>query len=361
VVGLGLGLVLALTAHDFLFGPDWVSSVLLTAYCAAAGALLVVGVRLVGRVVRGLWARILAGVLLFPAALWLAGDLLYALLIVRSYSVWQASVRHDADGVREGCAERSFPAMGEGTADTALLLIHGFGDSPAVYQRMAPALAEQGYDCVAMRLPGSGVAQETVARPTLDDWARAVDTRLDELRRSHRHVVVVAHSMGAAVAIDRLSERPQAADGLVLIAPLIQVSGKRSPLLPPRTWFAILDRLLVFTDVTRTPFPPDVKDAEAARLIQRDLFNPRSTHRQLFALVERNRDRAKTFRKPLLMLRSDDDAVVDTEAAEQFFLDCASRNKRDHLFHDSAHVIPLDFEWREATEDIVKFVEEVRR
>src|SRR5206468_12893176 len=81
-------------------------------------------------------------------ALWVGGDLLYSLVVGHLYRRWEAGIERDADGVRLGCREFT---LGEGK--DAVLLVHGFGDSPAIFRRIAPALAAKGFACHALRLP----------------------------------------------------------------------------------------------------------------------------------------------------------------------------------------------------------------
>ena len=93
------------------------------------------------------------------------GDLLYSLIAKARYRRWEAGIGRDADGVRLGCREFT---LGDG--EDAVLLVHGFGDSPSVFQRMAPALAAQ-----RVHLPRPAPAR---ARPDdgplPDDQRRAV-------------------------------------------------------------------------------------------------------------------------------------------------------------------------------------------
>src|SRR5262249_46968911 len=62
------------------------------------------------------------------------------------------------------------------------------------------------------------------------------------------------------------------AGGRVLRPPLIAGPPRRSPLLPPRTWYHLLDRLLVFTDRIGMVHPPDLRDAGARVLTREDRF-----------------------------------------------------------------------------------------
>jgi hypothetical protein len=118
---------------------------------SAVGALAAVIARALARRVRRPCCRALLGAAVGTPALWVSCDLLYSALVRRSYARWEAATARGPDGVRRGCE-----ALTVGRGEAAILLIHGLADSPAVYRRMAHALAANGFTCEAMRLPHSG-------------------------------------------------------------------------------------------------------------------------------------------------------------------------------------------------------------
>jgi carboxylesterase len=288
------------------------------------------------------------------AVIWIGGDLVYSLLMKRRYARWEAGIERDPDGVRRGCREYS---VGQG--DTAALLIHGFADAPALYQRMAPALVEKGFACRVMRLPHFAMPMEDYRGTDAAQWREAVRSELLELRRRHARVVVVAHSLGAAVAVDYLADEPAAADAVVLLAPLLAVSDRRSPLLSARAWQRIFDHTLIFTDRVGTLFSPNLRDREALPLMKTDQFVPRVVYRELMRLIGRNRDRAGTLRVPLYMALGEHDEVVDNRVAERFYHACAAGTKCLRRVAGAAHVLPMDAGWQWLTEDVVQFIREL--
>jgi alpha-beta hydrolase superfamily lysophospholipase len=171
-------------------------------------------------------------------------------------------------------------------------------------------------------------------------------------------VAVIGHSLGAAIAVDYLVDEPTAADAVVLLAPLLGISRRRSPLLSPAVWHWLFDHALMFTDLVGMLFTPDLRDREALSLLLTDRFVPRVIYRELMSLVQRNRDRAQLFHLPLFMALGEHDRVIDNQAAERFYQTCAAPIKRLRYQADAGHVLPLDFGWRELTEDVVKFLRE---
>ena len=291
--------------------------------------------------------------LLSIPALVILGDLLHYLAMKYGYGRWEARIERDAEGVRLGCREFT---VGDG--EDAVLLIHGYGDSPGVFERFAPALAAKGFTCQALRLPQFALPMDRYRTTSAAQWREATRAAIAELHRKHRRVYLIAHSLGAAVAVEAVEAPAAAVDGMVLMAPLFGVSNRRSPVLPARTWYRILDSVLLFTDHVMSPYPPDLWDKRAAALTREDKFIPRVVIRELFRLLARNRERASTFRVPLLMILARHDLVVDNAAAERFFQDCAARPKRLLYVENAGHVLPLDQGWEALGDEAARFFRE---
>jgi carboxylesterase len=283
--------------------------------------------------------------------LFLLGDLTYSLIIQRRYRRWEAGIERDAEGVRAGCREFTL-----GESEDVVLLVHGFGDSPAVFLRMAPALAEQGFTCRGLRLPQFGLAMTQYRTTNAAAWCDAVRGAIAELRGRHRRVYMLAHSLGAAVCVEAVADPAAAVDGVVLLAPLFDVSNRRSPLLPARVWYRLLDRLLIFTKIVGMLHAPDLWEKSAAALMREDKFVPRVVIRELFGLLARNRSRAKEFHAPLLMILARHDLIVDNAASERFFHDCAAQPKRLMYVENAGHMLPIDFGWEKLVDEAARFL-----
>lgn len=298
------------------------------------------------------WKWLLPAAVAIPVA-WLGLDFSYSLLVKFQYARWEAGIERDPDGVRRGCREFT---VGQG--DTALLLIHGFSDSPAVFGHMAPDLAARGFVCRAMRLPFFATPLELYSHTSAAQWRQAVRDELRRLRASHRRVFLVAHSLGAAVALDALAGQPESVDGTILLAPLVEVADANVPLLPLPAWFHVLDHLLLFTDRVSIPGAAQAAGQTASAMMKTDSFIPRSVFRELFAVVARNRSRAAAFSSPLLVVLAGQDAVVDNQAARAFFRRCTAPSKRLSYLPTAGHILPMDAAWKAVVEEISQFLGE---
>jgi alpha-beta hydrolase superfamily lysophospholipase len=271
--------------------------------------------------------------LLLALALWLAGDAAYAL---------RTRLRAAAPGARRAHAE---PFTLHPAGAPAVLLIHGFADGPAVFAHLAPPLAEAGFAVRAMHLPGSGIPPAQMAGISLDTWRAAINREITALRTGDpsRPVWLVGHSLGGALAFDAALRPPNAVAGLVLLAPLIEPSNVRSPLLSSRQWFHLLSRALLFSRIVESRLPADLRDPDARAAYRTDKYIHRDIYRALFAATDAIRPRAADWNGPLLVVVSPDDQIVDPAATRAFFA-AATRARPAELVEQpgAGHVLPLE-------------------
>ncbi len=296
----------------------------------------------------------IAGILVAVVAVQLLIDAMHAAYVAASLDAWEETVERDESGVLAGCDAYSLPPAdgAEPPVDAAVLLVHGINASPRHYDLIAPALAERGIACRVTRLPGFAEPTPAYAQTTAERWVAAVTDELAALRQEHGRVGLVDHSLGGAVAIRTLIDQPAAADFAVLLAPAVAVSNSRSPVGTTRFWHDFGRRVFVFTRTLRSPYPMDCRDPDRSDHAGRSPFTPIVVAEELFQLMDRNRPEAGRFVTPATFVVSTTDPVVDTPAAEAYFGELGSTDKRLVPLERSGHAIPLDLEWERVVEEI---------
>jgi carboxylesterase len=148
--------------------------------------------------------------------------------------VWRAAVRTrieraharrfrvDAEGVVPGAAGFTLRvAADDGLSRRAVLLLHGFNDTPQSMAYLGSRLQAHGWTVRAPLLPGHGCDLAEMAQASrATRWRAAVLAEYDALGREYDSVMVVGQSMGGALAVLLATERP-ALPALVLLAPYI--------------------------------------------------------------------------------------------------------------------------------------------
>ncbi len=114
----------------------------------------------------------------------------------------------------------------------AVLLLHGLTGAPFEMHHLALRLAAEGYRCLAPVMAGHGRTPEDLVGIPWTEWVAHARRDLARLSGA-RHVYVAGCSMGALVACALAHDLPERVEGLVLLAPAmeLQAAGRLAGLL----------------------------------------------------------------------------------------------------------------------------------
>jgi len=101
-----------------------------------------------------------------------------------------------------------------GEGGEPLLLLHQSPLSSTQFDAVLPRLAAQGFDALALDLPGYGMSDEPAAGATLEDYAGIIPAAMGALGLSRAHLL--GHHSGAVLAAVHAAARPSGLDRLVL-------------------------------------------------------------------------------------------------------------------------------------------------
>jgi pimeloyl-ACP methyl ester carboxylesterase len=125
--------------------------------------------------------------------------------------------------------------------EPAILGLHGWGRSHTDLRSVL-----NGYDAIALDLPGFGASPPPATGWTTLQYAEALDPVIDEMKRP---IVIVAHSFGGRVGVHVAARRPAAVAGLVLSGvPLLHRHGRRAKPKPAFRAGKLLNRLGILSD-----------------------------------------------------------------------------------------------------------------
>src|SRR5919109_809548 len=119
-----------------------------------------------------------------------------------------------------------------------VLLQHGFTGCPASMRPFGEWLAARGVTVLAPRLPGHGTTWEDLERTTWIDWERESERALAELAACCSTVVTVGLSMGAALALLRVTDRELPS----LRAPLVVFASVEDHTVKPANARRVIER-----------------------------------------------------------------------------------------------------------------------
>lgn len=209
----------------------------------------------------------------------------------------------------------------------ALLLLHGFSSSPAVFRNMLAHLPV--YDAVVIPvLPGHAASLEVFAQTAAQDWLQAVELVIEPLTQEYEHVDVMGLSMGGLLACHLANHF--SLHHLYLLAPALD-------LCMPIKSTLLLTHILRFLGFTASrSMAGNLFTDSSCEIAYRQL--PLNAVVQILSLVRDFKFEMPTCPTDVFLGRHDE--VVDSNAVAQRFKHCP--NSKIHWLENSAHVLPLD-------------------
>lgn len=224
----------------------------------------------------------------------------------------------------EGCTHQdNLPfILGDGRAQAAVLLVHGFTGSPWEMKPLAAYLAGRGFFTYAVRLPGHGTSPEDLAGRIMEEWLAEVSNGLARLAKTGLSLFAAGQSTGALLTLmAALNHNPQ---GLVLLSPFLRIRHRLAPAAGLLQYFKTYQPKPLTPQ--ETPFYYDRRPVAGVHQINR--------------LTRRLRVVLPQVRCPALVVSAQGDQTVITPSALDLFERLGSPHKQYHLFGPEApHVL----------------------
>ena len=209
----------------------------------------------------------------------------------------------------------------------ALLLLHGFSSSPAVFRALFPYLTQ--YDAViAPTLPGHGKNLTAFSKSTASDWITAVEQQCALLCQEYAAVDVLGLSLGGLLAC-HLSNR-FTLNHLYLLSPALDLHLSLPLILPLITFLQSLGFERIRANAG------NLYENKQCEIAYRQL--PLSAIKEVLTLIK-----AFQFSLPKcptdIFLGEHDEVVNSKRVASRF---PPSEQFKVHWLSNSAHILPLD-------------------
>ncbi len=211
--------------------------------------------------------------------------------------------------------------------ERALLLLHGFASSPAVYRELLPAFT--AYDAVVCPpLPGHGSSIAAFSNAKATDWLNAAHHACESLIKQYDNVDVLGLSLGGLLACHLSEHFPL--NHLYLLAPALALKKNINLMLAGLT---VLQSLGVKTLKNRAG---NIQSNQFHELTYRHL--PLNAIRETLTLIKQFKFTPPHCPVDVFLGRFD--AVVDSKRVGQYFNGLP--NAQIHWLNHSAHVLPID-------------------
>lgn len=238
------------------------------------------------------------------------------------------------------------------------MLAHGINGLPDDLEELGEALRAHGYATEFLTLPGHRTTIHDFALHGWDEWMEAVaaaaDRALAETERGGADegapVVLIGHSLGAALILEAAATRPGLA-GVVAMCPPVRLAYALEPAV------GALARM--------TPFVPalgeDIRDISRRLGSRRPIYRWSSTaaiHSLVRALPGLRRQLPRVT-SPALVIAARHDHVVPVRDGREAFELLGSSHKRLVVLGRSFHAVARDVERRTVFDLTLGFCDEV--
>jgi carboxylesterase len=209
----------------------------------------------------------------------------------------------------------------------ACLLLHGFTGDPREMRVLADRIHDRfGYYIYTPLLPGHGGPPHLLHKLAAEDFLQAAREALAHVRKQNSQIVVIAYSMGAAIAAQLLAEEPVAA--FAMIAPMVAI---RNPLLPLSPlagrflpWFYPLklmsiDLLGIRDEILAFDPSLNLDDPATIQMLKNEIRFPVAITDELRKMQNRAKQAAPRLTMPTLIVQGSADLTLNPAGAQRLF------------------------------------------
>lgn len=211
-------------------------------------------------------------------------------------------VFNSVDEDKEIKANLPYEVKPENPNGQGVLLVHGLADSPFSFIDIATHLAEQGYLVRTVLLPGHGSKVGDLILPTLADWQGVVAHHTQLLKQDVDKVWLGGYSTGANLVTSQAINDDDIA-GLLLFSPAFKPDAFMVSLAPIANHFitwADRDPEDNYTRYNSLPMNAASIYYQTSKIVRDDLANA-------------------NYSKPVFMMMSEGESVIDTKYAQNTF------------------------------------------
>jgi esterase/lipase len=217
---------------------------------------------------------------------------------------WRPAAVNAADNEKNGTELKT----GAKVKSKGIILVHGLGSSPWDFIDIGQALAENGFLARTVLLAGCGTKPEDMIDISVNDWRKVVHEQVEILSKEVDEVFIGGFSAGAALAMECALVN-SVIKGVVLFSPAIKSKTSIDFLAPP---------LSVFKTWMINPKALKFPAQDAVRYVN----VPSNAFAQYYYEASHVRSllKKKPYDKPVLIVLTEHDCVVDIEYMLNLFL-----------------------------------------
>ncbi len=231
----------------------------------------------------------------------------------------------------------------------AVLLLHGLTGSTFEMHYVAERLGRAGYRCLAPLMAGHGGSPDRLHGVPFEEWIAQASRDLRRLDGARR-IFVVGSSMGALAALAVAHAHPDRVDGLVLLAPAMQLQ-------PGGALGGFLGGFrLVGSIVLPKTAGSDVRDAAMRRENPTMPGVPLGSIAQLLRMQGQVARLLPDVETPALVIQGAQDHTVTMEGALRIAREIGSGPAHVVVLPESYHLVGIDVERDRCADEAERFI-----
>lgn len=224
-----------------------------------------------------------------------------------------------------------------GSGDSAVLLLHGFGDTPQTLGYVATALNAAGFTVRAPLLPGHGRTVDDFTRSRSSEWIAYARAEYVGMLPLYGSVGLAGLSMGGALAAI-VAASARALPALVLLAPYVAMPpALTAAALLHRAWGPLTGQFKGSSD--RSILDPEERAKNLAYGV-----TTAGALRQLLAVTRAGRKALSSITAPTLIMQSRNDNRVARKIAERAYRTIPATDKRLVFVDRGGHILTVDYD-----------------
>lgn len=219
------------------------------------------------------------------------------------------------------------------------LMVHGFTSCPADVRPLSKHLHRCGFSVHELLLPGHGTSFQDLAQYGWQDWLKAVESGLLELKSQCSSVWLAGFSMGGVLAI--LAASRHQVDGLVSISAPIWPRPKRTKYACILKYFQKYAQL---GQPSEFRFPSWRYEQVAVKNIA-----------DLMHLIKLAKRALPAILVPTLVVQGEDDHTIEPRSAKSIF-DALGTEDKELFFLGCGHMVLLEASSMEVSKKVSDFI-----
>lgn len=220
-------------------------------------------------------------------------------------------------------------------SNSCVIAIHGFSSAPKEMEKLAIFLSKNGFNVQTPRLDGHGTVCEDLKDKVWQDWYKSVSRSIIIASLQYKKVFIIGFSTGGLLALLSTKKQYKEFVSLICINAALHLNDMRiKTLLPAITFWN--DVVKYFSEEKYTKeyvdnFPENPQINYHKHYID--------SIEQLSLLMSKTKKILPKIKKPILIIQSKDDPVVNPSSAHEIFEKISSRHKTLKIIESKKHVI----------------------